>query len=229
MLKIPIEENPATPLYEKTSLPSGWYFNGFTEKADFSGFYYNEPYRRSSLYNSFLHIRCYDQFLVIDGLRISFLAYLPQREFNWLIDDLPATEKYSVGKRYTRETRVNFLGRNFYAAYIIDVHQLQLDPNKIYYLLDDGLPESMHFSFLGNTKDCYVVSNKHPIVISSTDWITISIEKMEKINKGASLDFYKWGINCSVSENRTNKERMGFIYIQDEKGEIKHTIKIDQD
>ena len=228
-LHIPIEENPATPLYEKTSLPSGWYFNGFTEKADFSGFYYNEPYRRSSLYNSFLHIRCYDQFLVIDGLRISFLAYLPQREFNWLIDDLPATEKYSVGKRYTRETRVNFLGRNFYAAYIIDVHQLQLDPNKIYYLLDDGLPESMHFSFLGNTKDCYVVSNKHPIVISSTDWITISIEKMEKINKGASLDFYKWGINCSVSENRTNKERMGFIYIQDEKGEIKHTIKIDQD
>ena len=228
-LHIPPEKNPAAPLYEKTNLSSGWYFQGFTDKADLSELYYNEQY--TPLYHLFLHLRCYDQFLVIDGLRINFLAYLPQREFDWLIDDLPATEKYSAGKRYTRETRVKFLGRNFYAACTMDVYQLRLTPNKIYYLNDGFLPGGMSFSYESTTnKECSVVANKRPVVISSADWITIDgIEKMEKVNKGASLDFYKWGINCSVSENRTNKERMGFIYIQDERGEIKHTIKIDQD
>lgn len=234
MMKISIyislpKKNPAAPLYEKTNLSSGWYFQGFTDKADLSELYYNEQY--TPLYHLFLHLRCYDQFLVIDGLRINFLAYLPQREFDWLIDDLPATEKYSAGKRYTRETRVKFLGRNFYAACTMDVYQLRLTPNKIYYLNDGFLPGGMSFSYESTTnKECSVVANKRPVVISSADWITIDgIEKMEKVNKGASLDFYKWGINCSVSENRTNKERMGFIYIQDERGEIKHTIKIDQD
>lgn len=139
-----------------------------------------------------MHLRCYDQFLVIDGLRINFLAYLPQREFNWLIDDLPATEKYSAGKRYTRETRVKFLGRNFYAACTMDVYQLRLTPNKIYYLNDGFLPGGMSFSYESTTnKECSVVANKRPVVISSADWITIDgIEKMEKVNKGASLDFY---------------------------------------
>ena len=228
-LHIPPEKNPAAPLYEKTNLSSGWYFQGFTDKADLSELYYNEQY--TPLYHLFLHLGCYDQFLVIDGLRINFLAYLPQREFNWLIDDLPATEKYSAGKRYTRETRVKFLGRNFYAACTMDVYQLRLTPNKIYYLNDVFLPGGMSFSYESTTnKECSVIANKRPVVISSADWITIDgIEKMEKVNKGASLDFYKWGINYSVSENRTNKERMGFIYIQDERGEIKHTIKIDQD
>lgn len=113
----PVDPGLATASYESCDLPSGWYFQGFTEKADITKVYYKDYI--ASLYRMFMHLRCYDQFLVIDGIRINFLDYLPERAFNTVIEDT------SFGKTVTRETRVKFLGRNFYAACIMEFHQKQ--------------------------------------------------------------------------------------------------------
>lgn len=112
---IPVDANLATQSYEQCSLPSGWYFQGFTEKADLTHVFYKNYI--TSIYRMFMHIRCYDQFLVIDGVRIDFLEYLPDRKFNTVVESTPS------GKRITRETRVKFLGRNFYAACIMEFRQ----------------------------------------------------------------------------------------------------------
>lgn len=112
---IPVDANLATQSYEQCSLPSGWYFQGFTEKADLTQVFYKDYV--TSIYHMFMHIRCYDQFLVIDGVRIDFLEYLPDRKFNTVVESTPS------GKRITRETRVKFLGRNFYAACIMEFRQ----------------------------------------------------------------------------------------------------------
>lgn len=113
----PVDPGLATASYESCDLPSGWYFQGFTEKADITQVFYKDYI--ASLYSMFMHLRCYDQFLVIDGIRINFLDYLPERAFNTVIEDT------SFGKTVTRETRVKFLGRNFYAACIMEFHQKQ--------------------------------------------------------------------------------------------------------
>lgn len=112
---IPVDANLATQSYEQCSLPSGWYFQGFTEKADLTQVFYKDYV--TSIYRMFMHITCYDQFLVIDGVRIDFLEYLPDREFNTVIESTPS------GKTITREERVKFLGRNFYAACIMEFRQ----------------------------------------------------------------------------------------------------------
>lgn len=112
---IPVDANLATQSYEQCSLPSGWYFQGFVEKADLTQVFYKDYV--TSIYHMFMHITCYDQFLVIDGVRIDFLEYLPDREFNTVVESTPS------GKTITREERVKFLGRNFYAACIMEFRQ----------------------------------------------------------------------------------------------------------
>ena len=109
------DKNLSDQKYETTDAQSGWYFSGFTDKADTSSGHYNGSGRY--VYSIFMHVRCYDQFLVIDGRRIDFLQYRPQREFNTVVENL------SNGKRFIRETRVKFLGRNFYAACVMEVHK----------------------------------------------------------------------------------------------------------
>lgn len=112
---IPVDANLATQSYEQCSLPSGWYFQGFVEKADITHVFYKNYI--TSIYRMFMHIGCYDQFLVIDGVRIDFLEYLPDRKFNTVVESTPS------GKTITREERVKFLGRNFYAACIMEFRQ----------------------------------------------------------------------------------------------------------
>ncbi len=114
---MPVDPGLATSSYESCDLPSGWYFQGFTEKADVTQVFYKDYI--ASIYSMFMHIRCYDQYLAIDGIRINFLDYLPERVFNTVV------ENTSYGKKITRETRVKFLGRNFYAACIMEFHQKQ--------------------------------------------------------------------------------------------------------
>lgn len=112
---IPVDANLATKSYEQCSLPSGWYFQVFANKTDNTQVFYKNYV--TSIYHMSMHIRCYDQFLVIDGIRIDFLDYLPEDDFDTIIETFPS------GKRITRETRVKFLGRNFYAACIMEFRQ----------------------------------------------------------------------------------------------------------
>lgn len=112
---IPVDANLATHPHDQCNLPSGWYFQGFAEQADVTQIFYKNYV--TSIYHMTMFIRCYDQFLVIDGVRIDFLDYLPDREFNTVIESTPS------GKTITREERVKFLGRNFYAACIMEFRQ----------------------------------------------------------------------------------------------------------
>ena len=114
-LPISLNNSMLTKPYETCDLPSGWYFQVFANKTDMTQVSYKNYV--TPIYHMSMHIRCYDQFLVIDGIRINFLDYLPKDEFNTVI------ENTSFGKKITRETRVKFLGRNFYAACIMEFHQ----------------------------------------------------------------------------------------------------------
>lgn len=112
---MPIEADLSSEPHEKCDLPSGWYFQGFVEKADLTQVFYKDYV--TSIYHMFMHIKCYEQFLVIDGVRIDFLEYLPDREFNTVVESTPS------GKTIIREEKVKFLGRNFYAACIMEFRQ----------------------------------------------------------------------------------------------------------
>lgn len=118
---IPFDESLVKQQYELANEQSGWYFQGFTDKADMTEIYYNHNY--TPLYHIFMHVRCYDQYLIIDGIRINFLDYLPQREFATVVESLPAAYGYGAGKKITRETHIKFLGRNFYAACIMEIYK----------------------------------------------------------------------------------------------------------
>lgn len=112
---LPVDANLASHHYEQCDLPSGWYFQVFAEKADVTQVFYKNYV--TPIYHMNMFIGCYDQFLVIDGIRINFLDYLPKLNFNTVI------ENTASGKKITREERVHFLGRNFYAACIMDFRQ----------------------------------------------------------------------------------------------------------
>mgnify|MGYP007041164085 FL=1 len=110
--------------YETVDLQSGWYFQRFVDKVDYATIQYTpNPDFRKTLYHLQLFIGLYDQFLVIDGRRIDFLNYQPERTFNSRIENLPAAHGYGAGKRVTREIHAKFLGRNFYAACIMEIYK----------------------------------------------------------------------------------------------------------
>lgn len=112
---LPVNANLAIHPHDQCNLPSGWYFQGFAEQADVTQIFYKNYV--TPIYHMTMFIRCYDQFLVIDGVRIDFLEYLPDRTFNTVVESTPS------GKTITREERVKFLGRNFYAACIMEFRQ----------------------------------------------------------------------------------------------------------
>ena len=117
------DENLSDNSHELTDIQSGWYFQGFADKLDESTICYKNQY--FPLYRVGVYIRCYDQYLVIDGRRIDFSEYWPQRKFNMTVEDLPATGTFGAGKRYTREVSTTFLGREFYAACVMNIYQKQ--------------------------------------------------------------------------------------------------------
>ena len=112
---MPVDPSLVPSSYESCDLQSGWYFQVFAEKADATQVFYKQY--ATPIYHMSMFIGCYDQFLAIDGIRIDFLNHLPTCEFNTVI------ENTASGKKITREERVKFLGRNFYAACIMDFRQ----------------------------------------------------------------------------------------------------------
>lgn len=112
---MPVDPSLVPSSYESCDLQSGWYFQVFAEKADATQVFYKQY--ATPIYHMSMFIGCYDQFLAIDGIRIDFLNHLPTCEFNTVI------ENTASGKKITREERVKFLGRNFYAACIMEFRQ----------------------------------------------------------------------------------------------------------
>lgn len=58
-----------------------------------------------------LKARFYDQCLVIDGKRITFLDHLPKHTWNSYVEDVSGP-----GKKFVYECKTKFLGRNFYIS-----------------------------------------------------------------------------------------------------------------
>ena len=75
------------------------------------------------IFSSYVDVNQYDQYLVIDGKRIEFTQYYPERENKVSSENIAETNNIGRGKRYIHECIVKFMGRNFYASCIMDVYQ----------------------------------------------------------------------------------------------------------
>ncbi len=100
--------------YPSSSRESGWYFQNLTYG---SILYIFLPNDMKDIFTSDLNVNQYDQYLSIDGKRIDFTEYYPERENKF------STESISGGIRYTHECIVKFMGRNFYSSCVMDVTQ----------------------------------------------------------------------------------------------------------
>lgn len=100
--------------YPSSSRESGWYFQNLTYG---SILYIFLPNDMKDIFTSDLNVNQYDQYLSIDGKRIDFTEYYPERENKF------STESISGGVRYTHECIVKFMGRNFYSSCVMDVTQ----------------------------------------------------------------------------------------------------------
>lgn len=65
------------------------------------------------------------QYLVIDGLLISFADMVGEYEFDDRVEYVPATEERGPAKVLINEGNVNFLGKNFYAAVYDTIYQIK--------------------------------------------------------------------------------------------------------
>lgn len=120
-LYIPADGVPSNGNWASDSRADGWYFSdcrfskmcNVSFKGEYEGFMTDH-----NLGSYTITIAVYDQFLVIDGRRIDFLAYRPEYHFNMLTDNI------DNGVRQTYECKFNFMGRNFYVAVINDITSL---------------------------------------------------------------------------------------------------------
>ena len=241
------EEYPTE--HERTDLASGWYFNGFIDKQDHAKIHYNH-----SIYNAIgvvgMWLRCYDQFLVIDGRRINFLDYAPERNFSMSVEDLPDTDEYMKGKRYTRELRAKFMGRNFSISTIMDFYAAKdkYEPNEIYHFGDPLDVNGNYYnhttlSALDASTQITCKANLTPIISTDVDWIRISSVNQGNKVEGpflfasengymegpVQLELYNWNIHCEISHNiSSDQPRTGYIYLKNKKGELKQKIRIYQ-
>lgn len=95
--------------WEKSDRPSGWYFKDCAR------------YRRISLYYGEIFTRNYDmkpcwyeQYLVIDGLRIDFIDWRPELTYSFTHKDFPETAESPRCRVYTYQCHAKYYNRNFY-------------------------------------------------------------------------------------------------------------------
>lgn len=105
--------------YESTTLQSGWYFQCFSHCQYMYVCFDGVP--RLTLYAD---SGMYDQFLVIDGKIINFLAYKPVRNFSHNTEDISVdSSKYTKGKKLTNECTTYYLGRKFYTKTVLILYE----------------------------------------------------------------------------------------------------------
>ena len=215
--------------YERTTLQNGWYFQGFPHTRYGLAWRDGVPW-----FDMYVMSRVYDQFLVIDGKIIDFLDYVPQRDFNWSVEDVPATNEHGVGKKIMGDCTTYYLGRRFYTETNLILYEKIYDPNEIYYL-DYNEIEWYDENITINGWACSegeinISSNLRPIVKTNADWITIDIKQTGKMEKSPqTLDWYSWEIKWTLSPNYTSNSRTGYIYAQDKNGKKLYQKKLIQE
>ena len=104
-----LPDNPSSDSdnkWENASGQTGWYFIDTTHQLRYLIYYGDTWIARPTLL-----VRFYDQCLVIDGKRITFLDHLPEHTWNSYVEDVSGP-----GKKFVYECKTKFLGRNFYIS-----------------------------------------------------------------------------------------------------------------
>ena len=208
----------------------GWYFQNLTYDNILQILL---PDGVKPIFSSYVDVNQYDQYLSIDNKRIDFTKYYPNRENKYATEDLPATDSHGIGKRYIHECIVNFLGRNFYSSSIMDVYQCKYDLDRTY-ILGDCLALSDEYNIPKNEhiESIRLLSNKSIIGVSDVNWITYTgtnkKEKSTLYSAPGQFDAYEWDIQFNIQSNQDEKERVGHIYLKDDKGNTVKCITLTQ-
>lgn len=226
--------------WEKTSLPTGWYFIDTTHQKR----KLVESSAEGWVAGLTLLARFYDQFLVIDGKRIDFLAHLPENIWNVFVKEVPESSGHGMGIQYTYECKSRFMERNFYIACheIVYSHN---DPDEVFYY--DYLRMELNGNSGGwNDADGYghsmssgrhpeavfiIYANHQPIISTDCNWMTVEkIEQGEKNEQysGNHVTVYQWKISIPIAENTTSTDRTAHLYLKDTKGNVMQTCTIIQ-
>lgn len=226
--------------WEKTSLPTGWYFIDTTHQKR----KLVESSAEGWVARLTLKARFYDQFLVIDGKRIDFLAHLPENTWNVFVKEVPESSGHGMGIQYTYECKSRFMERNFYIACheIVYSHN---DPDEVFYY--DYLRMELNGNSGGwNDADGYgysmssgrhpeavfiIYANHQPIISTDCNWMTVEkIEQGEKNEQysGNHVTVYQWKISIPIAENTTSTDRTAHLYLKDTKGNVMQTCTIIQ-
>lgn len=93
--------------WSKSSRPSGWYFKDCAWFRRISLFY-GETFTR----NYDMKPRWYEQYLVIDGLRIDFIDWRPKLTYSFTYEDIPGSSPRC--RVYKYQCHARYYNRNFY-------------------------------------------------------------------------------------------------------------------
>ena len=105
---------PSNGTYPSSIRQSGWYFQNLTYDNILSIILPNDI---REIFISYVDVNQYDQYLVIDGRRIEFTDYYPERENTF------SKENIIGGVKFTHECIVKFMGRNFYSSNVMEITQ----------------------------------------------------------------------------------------------------------
>lgn len=167
-----------------------------------------------------LKARFYDQFLVIDGKRIDFLAHLPENTWNVFVKEVPESSGHGMGIQYTYECKSRFMERNFYIACheIVYSHN---DPDEVFYY--DYLRMELNGNAGGwNDADGYghsmssgrhpeavfiIYANHQPIISTDCNWMTV-----EKSNREKKRAIQRQPRHCIPMEDKHPNSRKHYQY-----------------
>lgn len=207
--------------YPSSNRQSGWYFDNVSYSTHLT---VRIPNDIRSIYRTNINVEHYDQYLVIDGNRIDFTAYYPDRTDKVTTENLPISDTLGIGVRFKQECIVKYLGRNFYGAAILDVYQRKYDTRKIYIFKFDYVKNGEDLWLGGGEKSIEVISNEAPFVTTDVDWIHLgNWERCEKdiyYSAPEQFDAYKYDLRYQYDANEGTESRIGHIYLKNEKGEI---------
>ena len=95
--------------WEKSDRQSGWYLKGCAWFRRIS-LYYDGEFTR----NYDMKPRWYEQYLVIDGLRIDFVDWRPELTYSFTHEDFPETAESPRCRVYKYQCHAKYYNRNFY-------------------------------------------------------------------------------------------------------------------
>lgn len=109
---------PSNNQWETTERQTGWYFKDIRGYRRYNFNYQGPTIMWDGCVVYQIDLVVYDQFLAIDGRLIDFLKYRPEYHYNF------SEQETESGLEHKFECKFEFMGRNFYAAVIANISEL---------------------------------------------------------------------------------------------------------